>query len=254
MPATPPVLLPATDQAPVAAHEPFAAPGAYTLIPTPKPADLTQHTTALPGPPERSGDSAAAHPWTQDDSWDLVDRIGRGDQAALATLYRRVHGRLSRFIMQMTHDPDGIDDIVNETMLVVWQKAAVTMPRARVTTWITGIAYLKALKALERRRRTADEVPMTADAEELIGEDDTSLQRMESAQLAGAAMRALSPEQRAVMELVYHDGMNYSEIALVLACPENTVKTRMFHARKKLRALWPTLTGIPNAESEKTPV
>ncbi len=56
-------------------------------------------------------------------------------------------------------------------------------------------------------------------------------------------MRALSPEQRAVMELVYHHGLHYREIAQVIDCPENTVKTRVFHARRKLRSLWPELTG-----------
>ena len=188
-------------------------------------------------------DEAVAASWHDDADWALVARIAEGDQAALAALYRQMHGRLSRFITRITRDEAGADDIVNDVMLVVWQKAAETTPQARLSTWLFGIAYHKALKAQSRSHRRDGELSISEEMAEMIGEQDASFSRMESDQLALAAMGSLSPEQRAVMELVYHEGLNYSDIARLLACPENTVKTRMFHARRKLRALWPSLSG-----------
>ena len=55
------------------------------------------------------------------------------------------------------------------------------------------------------------------------------------------ALRHLSAEHRAVVELTYFYGCSYEEIAAIAACPVNTVKTRMFHARAKLKKLLPTL-------------
>ncbi len=66
---------------------------------------------------------------------------------------------------------------------------------------------------------------------------------METEEVLFALLRGLSPEQRAVLELVYYHGLHYAEIARVIDCSENTVKTRVFHARRKLREIWPDLTG-----------
>jgi RNA polymerase sigma-70 factor (ECF subfamily) len=59
--------------------------------------------------------------------------------------------------------------------------------------------------------------------------------------LLDAALDRLSPDHRAVVELTYFHGCSYEEIAAIVDCPVNTVKTRMFHARAKLRKLLPTL-------------
>lgn len=199
----------------------------------------------MPDPAEaRDRRTEAASAGASDPAWALVRRIGGGDQAALATLYRELYPRLSRFLMRIHRDTNAIDELVNEVMMVVWQKAAATEPRSRVSTWVFGIAYRRALKAGERGlRRSAEQSIDDAPALQL-GASDGTLERLESAQLAARALQALSPEQRAVMELVYHEGLNYAEIASVLDCPENTVKTRMFHARRKLRECWPRLTGL----------
>lgn len=193
---------------------------------------------------DRDIGAEAATAGAADPAWALVRRIGRGDQAALATLYRALYPRLSRFLLRIHRDANAIDELVNEVMMVVWQKAAATEPRSRVSTWVFGIAYRRALKAGERGMRRAPEQSIDDAPALQLGAADGTLEHLESAELAALAMQALSPEQRAVMELVYHEGLNYAEIASVLDCPENTVKTRMFHARRKLRECWPTLTGI----------
>ncbi len=179
----------------------------------------------------------------EEDEWLLIRRIGSGDQSALEQLYRRYYGGLYRFVLQITRRTDTIEEVINEVMFVVWQKAATVEQRSRVSTWILGITHYKSLQSL--RRSTS---PASAPFDENAGampeaEGSPALQKLETEELLFALMGALSPEQRAVMELVYHQGLHYSEIAQVIDCPENTVKTRVFHARRKLRSLWPELTG-----------
>lgn len=214
-----------------ATFEPMAADPAFS-----------EEAEAVSLPPELLAEIESAV-LDSDPAWELVARIGRGDQAALATLYRQVHGRLGRFVMRVIHDEMAVDDVINETMMVVWQKAADATPRSRVSTWIFGIAYRKALKAAAKARRGGGAVSITEEMTDSVGELDGCYEGLESDQLAAAAMQVLPKEQRAVMELVYHEGLNYSDIAAVLECPENTVKTRVFHARRKLRLLWPSLSG-----------
>ena len=63
------------------------------------------------------------------------------------------------------------------------------------------------------------------------------LQRKELRTRLSEALIALSPEHRAVIELTYYEGCTYREIAAIVGCPIDTVKTRMFHARRRLKAL-----------------
>jgi RNA polymerase sigma-70 factor (ECF subfamily) len=173
--------------------------------------------------------------------WTLIGRIGGGDEAALAELYRRYHGHLQRFVRRITRQPDCCDEVINDVLLVVWRKAAVTEPLSKASTWILGIAYRRALKVLERQGR--DPVAFDDEALESVATDDVADQ-ISAESMAEQALALLSPAQRAVMELVYFHGLHYQEIAAVLECPENTVKTRVFHARKRLRECWPLLSGI----------
>ncbi len=72
-------------------------------------------------------------------------------------------------------------------------------------------------------------------------EPESLAARRELATVLGTALHRLSPEQRAVVELTYFYGLAYTEIAEIVGCPVNTVKTRMFHARRRLKELLPEL-------------
>jgi RNA polymerase sigma-70 factor (ECF subfamily) len=78
-------------------------------------------------------------------------------------------------------------------------------------------------------------------AEMAEGGPESLLTRRELAGTLGKALHALSPEHRAVVELTYYYELSYPEIAQIVGCPVNTVKTRMFHARRRLRELLPGL-------------
>ena len=132
----------------------FLPPRECTLEQQQAMASALKHQPALPEGPTATGTSLfAASAFAQDEEWCVVRRIGCGDEAALAMLYRRYYNRLRRFVFRITSDEGGTDDVVNEVMLVVWHKAADVTPRARVSTWVLGIAYKKALKARERDAR-----------------------------------------------------------------------------------------------------
>jgi RNA polymerase sigma factor (sigma-70 family) len=133
-----------------------------------------------------------------------------------------------------------VEEVLNDVMLAIWKGAASFDGRSRPSTWIFGIAYHKALKALARQPREADEE--TERPEPVDWEEPESLAvRRELATVLGRALGALSPDQRAVVELTYYYGLAYQEISEIVGCPVNTVKTRMFHARRRLKELLPGL-------------
>lgn len=167
----------------------------------------------------------------------LVARVAAREQAAFAELYGIYRRRLARFLGRFQTSPDTIDEIVNDVMLVVWQNAARYELRSKVSTWIFGIAWRKALKALERQKRTA----APAEAPEQLARPDEAASLVENREWLRRALDRLAPEQRLVVELTYFIGCSYQEIAEIADCPVNTVKTRMFHARRKLRDILTSL-------------
>jgi RNA polymerase sigma-70 factor (ECF subfamily) len=166
----------------------------------------------------------------------LLERVTRGEREAFEALYRLYHPRLTRFLDRMTRRPGLVEELLNDTMLVVWRRADSFNGRSKVSTWVFGIAYRKALKAL----RTLDEAVAEGGAEEepaVDAEPEHHVGRLQVHALLMRALDGLSAEHRAVVDLTYFHGMGYREIADVVDCPVDTVKTRMFHARRRLKLL-----------------
>lgn len=170
---------------------------------------------------------------------ELMAAVAARDEAAFRTLYLRYFNRLRQFIVRVTRRPDLAGEVLNDTFFTVWRKAPDFAARSAVSTWIFGIAYRKCLKALERTERwQARYRPMDRD-EDPAGGDERPEQAADGARLrrrVRESLEDLSPEQRMVFELTHFFGYSYPEIAAVSRCSVNTVKTRMFHARRKLRA------------------
>jgi RNA polymerase sigma-70 factor (ECF subfamily) len=169
------------------------------------------------------------------DEVSLIDQVSSGDIAAFETLWRSYYPRLKRFAEQITRRPHLVEEIVNDTMLVVWFKANTFNLRSKVSTWIIGIALRKSLKALER---ADDAIVFDPDAVASPAESgpEGQLLRQELRTRLIHALASLSPEHRAVIELTFFEGRTYREIAAITGCPVNTVKTRMFYARRALKA------------------
>jgi RNA polymerase sigma-70 factor (ECF subfamily) len=173
----------------------------------------------------------------------LLADINRGDARALHTLYVKYYHRLLRFIHRITGQIDAAQEVINDVMLVVWKDGKSFAGRSTVATWILGIAYNKALKLAEKSRRWSDRA---ADVDfdewsERFADPVELTQVTEVADLLEHGLRGLTSEQRAVVELTYFFGCSYEEIAAITNSPVNTVKTRMFYAREKLRRLLPEL-------------
>jgi RNA polymerase sigma-70 factor, ECF subfamily len=176
----------------------------------------------------------------------LVARIAAREQAAFAELYGIYRRRLARFLGRFLASPQTIDEVINDVMFVVWQEAGRFELRSKISTWIFGIAWRKALKALERQKRNALPLPAATETQRF----DDGASALEIRQWLAFALDRLSPDQRLVVELTFFAGCSYQEIAEIADCPVNTVKTRMFYARQRLRDILATLDGVPR---EKTP-
>ena len=174
---------------------------------------------------------------------ELLTAIGTGDRRALEELYLGYHRRLARFLSRFTPRYENVEEIINDTFLVVWQKAKDFRRASLVSTWIFGIAYRTALKSLRRQKnhsavRSLDEFP-----EQTV---DPVLET-EVKDWLSQGLGQLPAEQRLTLELAYHMGYSLEEIAVITDAPIGTVKARMFHARTKLRQHLPTLGGAIEA-------
>lgn len=166
---------------------------------------------------------------------ELIARLCNADENALEQLYHNYYPRLFRFIARITRREDIIDEVINDVMYVVWEKAGSYDPKYKPSTWIFGIAFNKARQAARDATRNEEESLDEIDEDSSwLGKPDTELNQLELDEWLEEALSALSPEHRTVIELTYHEGLHYSEIAAIMGCPENTVKTRMHHARKNL--------------------
>ena len=171
----------------------------------------------------------------------LLARVATQDKVAFEALYAKYFSSLSRYLTRLLRRPEMIEEVVNDTMYVVWQKAGTFEGRSKVSTWITGIAYLKGIKALDHLRMVPEDGAQTLSEEFDLEDDNDVIQKLGLDEWLRSGLHALSADQRSVVELTYFSGFSYQEIADVMHCPVNTVKTRMFHARRHLAKLLPVL-------------
>jgi len=167
----------------------------------------------------------------------LIGRIANGDRLAMQVLYARHHVRVFRFVVRLVRDEGMAEDLISEVFLDVWRQAGRFEGRSAVSTWMLGIARFKALSAL-RRRPNAELDEETAGAIEDPSDDpEISLEKKDKGSVLRKCLTELSAEHREIIDLVYYHEMSVEEAAQIVGIPENTVKTRMFYARKKLAEL-----------------
>ncbi|WP_049621730.1 RNA polymerase sigma factor [Frateuria defendens] len=165
----------------------------------------------------------------------LLERVAAEEMRAFETLYQAYNPRLRRFVRGITRQPALVEEILDDTMMVVWRKAYTFNHTSKVSTWILAIAYRQSLKTLRKLGKAHDAEARGQDEAVADGPDD-ELQHQELRRHLDAALDTLPTEQRAAMELTYYLGYSCREIAQIMGCPVDTVKTRMFYARRKLKA------------------
>ena len=168
---------------------------------------------------------------------DLMRRIAGRDQTAMSALYARHHVRLYRYLVRLTRNEAIAEELMNEVFLETWRKAGSYEGRSSVSTWLMSIGHNRAISLLRKRGEEALDDNM---AMKIADEDDTpevALQKRGKAEVMRACMEQLSADHREIIDLVYYHDKSVSEAAAIIGIPENTVKTRMFYARKKLAEL-----------------
>lgn len=180
----------------------------------------------------------------QENAGELLRRIAQGDETAVADFYRLFEARIYRFVLSRLNDPFEAADILNEVMLEVWRGASRFEGRSAVSTWVFGIARNKTVDRL-RSRNPGKMVELEPDIAEDEGPGPAEvLLAAENAENVRYCVKQLSEAHREVVHLAFFEDLNYREIANIVGCPEGTVKTRMFHAKKALKRCLSAILGM----------
>jgi RNA polymerase sigma-70 factor (ECF subfamily) len=172
----------------------------------------------------------------------LIALVASGDRVAFEKLYLAYHKRISRFLARFIRSRENREEIIDDTFMVVWRNAGQFRHTSRLSTWIIGIGYRTALRSIRDNK-----YPMmpqtTADFTEIRSNHAIECEQRDWVR---KGLDRLPPEQRLILELAYGLGHSIEEIAEITCSPIGTVKTRMFHAREKLRHYLPAL-GTPSS-------
>ncbi len=164
----------------------------------------------------------------------LIERIANADKAAVQALFARFHVRIYRFIVRMVGNEAVAEELANEVFLDVWRQAGRFESRSSVSTWLMAIARNKAISHLRRKKDMPLDDKMANLIEDTQDNPETVAQKTDKGAAIRLAIDSLSPNHKAVIDLVYYHELSVREVSKVLDIPANTVKTRMFHARKNL--------------------
>jgi RNA polymerase sigma-70 factor, ECF subfamily len=169
---------------------------------------------------------------------ELLVRVSNKDQAAFEMLYRSVSRRVYAFALNHLRDEARAEDAVIEAMYEVWNHPERFDGSSRFSTWVLGIARYKILNVFRQDRHKYDE--LTEEMGESIANDDIPALEVIAAREREAGVRncmdKLNDQQRECLHLVFFESMSLNEVAVLQQCPENTVKTRLFHARQKIKS------------------
>jgi RNA polymerase sigma-70 factor, ECF subfamily len=167
----------------------------------------------------------------------LIGRIANGDRLAMQVLFARHHVRVFRFVVRLVRNESTAEDLISEVFLDVWRQADRFEGRSAVTTWLLSIARFKALSALRRRPEEELDEETAGAIEDPSDDPEVALEKKGKGAIIRKCLTGLSAEHREIIDLVYYHEKSVEEVAEIVGIPENTVKTRMFYARKKLAEL-----------------
>ncbi len=177
----------------------------------------------------------------------LMARIAERDKLAMRALFGRHQARVYRFVLRAVHEPVLAEDLVSEVFLEVWRHAGQFAQRSAAATWLLSIARHKALSALRRHKHAPlDEATAAAIADQR-DDPEAVVAKSQRGAILRDCLRQLSSDHREIIDLTYYHGMGIEAAAEIVGIPVNTVKTRMFHARRRLAALL-ECAGVASSE------
>jgi RNA polymerase sigma-70 factor (ECF subfamily) len=178
---------------------------------------------------------SAAMQATSDEA--LIERIASGERLAMQVLFTRHHLRVYRFVLRLVKNQTLAEDLISEVFLDVWRQAGRFEGRSAASTWLLAIARFKALSLLRRRSDQELDEDAAAAVEDPGDDPEVSMQKKDKGTVLRQCLKALSPEHREIVDLVYYHEQSVEDVAKIVGIPENTVKTRLFYARKRLSEL-----------------
>ncbi|MGH8531809.1 MAG: RNA polymerase sigma factor [Gammaproteobacteria bacterium] len=173
----------------------------------------------------------------------LMARVAAQDRQAFEVLYHRYAPMLGRYLLRLLKSRELTEEALNDAMMTLWLNSGRFDSSCRLSSWLFGIAHKKGLKAIKRasRHSAGPDAELNASCEENVPSDasdqetpEQDLDRHQRSRTLAKAIAALSAEHRAVIDLTFFHGLPYQEIAEIVGAPVNTIKTRMFHARRRL--------------------
>jgi RNA polymerase sigma-70 factor (ECF subfamily) len=167
----------------------------------------------------------------------LIHSIAAGDKQAMQILFARHNVRVFRFLVRFVGDTSAAEDLVSEVFLDVWRQAGRFRGRSQVTTWFLALARNKALSALRRRSTEELDDKAVAAIEDPQDNPEVTIQNRQTSEILLNCLTQLSPPHREVIDLVYYHEKSIDEVADITGVPQNTVKTRMFYARRRIAEL-----------------
>ena len=179
--------------------------------------------------------TSAAMQTTSDEA--LIERIAAGDKLAMQVLFARHQVRVYRFVLRLVRDQSVAEELVGEVFLDVWRQAGRFEARSTASTWLLAIARYKALSALRRRADQELDDDKAATIEDPGDSPEVAVLKKNKGEVLRQCLTALTPEHREIIDLVYYHEKSVEEVAQIVGIGENTVKTRMFYARKRLSEL-----------------
>ena len=168
----------------------------------------------------------------------LLARMASGDTLAMQALYARHNVRVFRFVLRIVGDHGLAEDVLSETFLDAWRQAGRFEGRSAASTWLLAIARHKAYAALRPRGNImtlTEEV--TEGIEDWADTPDAAVEKNARGRILRRCLAELTPAHREIIDLVYYHEKSLAEVAQIVDIPENTVKTRLFYARKRLATL-----------------
>jgi len=192
-----------------------------------------------PAPPGRDVVlSASVHPADRDDLSLALGRIAaHRDRSAFRALFDALAPAVKGLAMRQGADAASAEEIVQETFLAVWRKAALYAPeRGSANAWVYAIARNV---RIDRLRREPAWQELTDEPDNRAADDTPADDAMAAGQIqmrVRAVLNQLPPEQAAVVRLAFIDGLSHAQIAEATGAPLGTVKTRMNLAYQKMRA------------------
>jgi RNA polymerase sigma-70 factor (ECF subfamily) len=166
----------------------------------------------------------------------LIGAIAVGNREAMALLYERHHVHVYRFVLRITADASLAEDIVSDVFLAVWRHAGGFKAQSKASTWLLGIARLKALSSIRKQSEQAQDEDGAA-IEDPTDNPEALALKHDRSEILRRCIAHLSPSHREIIDLVYYHDRKIEEVAEIVEIPLNTVKSRMHYARKRIAEL-----------------